>query len=69
MKTGDLFRIADERMANVRACYTGEFRPPKKGEMFLSGAIVEGYVAYADMDTPYHIARIVRVRMVEVIDE
>lgn len=27
---------------------TGAFRPPRKGEWFLSGAIPEAYLAYAD---------------------
>ena len=37
--------------------WTGEKRPPRKGEYFLSGAIVEAYQAYSDLNTPYHIAR------------
>lgn len=31
-------------------------RPPKKGEYFLSGAVVAAYLAYNDMTQPYHIA-------------
>lgn len=31
-------------------------RPPKKGERYLSGAIVVAYIAKADMTTPYFIA-------------
>lgn len=48
---------------------TGEFRPPKKGECYLSGAIVEGYIAPNDLTMPYHIAEIVRVRKVEYWEE
>ncbi len=38
---------------------TGEFRPPKKGEYYLSGAIVEAYRAPNDLSTPYWIASFV----------
>lgn len=34
---------------------TGEFRPPKAGEWFLSGAVVEGYKTDNDLDTAYYI--------------
>ena len=44
--------------SNVKAVATGEFRPPKKGEWFLSGAEVMAYKAFNDLNTPYHIARI-----------
>lgn len=46
---------------DLRAQATGEFRPPKAKEWYLSGAIIEAYRAKADMTTAYHIARIVRV--------
>ncbi len=36
---------------------TGGFRPPRKGEKFLSGAIPEAYKAKADLSTPFHILR------------
>lgn len=35
---------------------TGEHRPPKKGEWFLSGAIVEAYQAPNDLSAPYWLA-------------
>ena len=35
---------------------TGEFRPPKKGEHYLSGAIVEVYDAPNDLSQPFWIA-------------
>ncbi len=35
---------------------TGEFRAPKKGEWFVSGAIPEAYRALRDMEQEYHIA-------------
>lgn len=42
-----------------RAVKTGEFRKPKKGEWYLSGAIPEAYQAINDYDQEYYIARIV----------
>ncbi len=50
----------------LRAIATGEFRIPKKGELFLSGAIIEAY--YADEDyvvTKYFIAKLVRTRLIK----
>lgn len=44
---------------NVHAMATGEKRPPKRGEWYLSGASVEAYRAPNDLSTPYHIARLV----------
>lgn len=46
----------------LRGSLTGEFRIPKKGEWYLSGAIPEAYRAPTDeMRTPYYILRLVRV--------
>ena len=42
---------------------TGEFRPPKRGEWFLSGAVPEGYRALADMDGSYHILELVACKV------
>jgi len=44
---------------NVRAVYTGQKRKPKKGEWYLSGARVSAYMAPNDLDTEFHIARLV----------
>ena len=46
----------------IRARWTGETRPPLKGEWYLSGAIIEAYRAPSDLLTPYHIARLVSTR-------
>ena len=46
---------------------TGEYRPPKKGEYFLSGAIVEVYQAKQEFATSYHIAKVVRVETENVL--
>jgi len=47
---------------DLRAISTGEKRKPKAGEWFLSGAIVGAYYTRHDLETVYHIARIVRVK-------
>lgn len=39
------------------AQFTGEIRPPMKGEYFLSGAMIEAYLAVADMPEPRPIGR------------
>lgn len=40
-----------------RAAWDGEpARPPKKGELYLSGAKVTAYKAPSDLTTPYFIA-------------
>ena len=71
MKKGDLVRARDyltraERdslpackpyQANVMIEYTGEFRPPKSGEWFISGGPPDGYRAGNDLGTKYHIGR------------
>lgn len=36
---------------------TGEFRPPRGGEYFLSGAIPQVYEALAELTTSYYIMR------------
>lgn len=41
------------------AIWSGEYRHPKKGEWFLSGAIPKAYEAYNDMSRKYRIAKIV----------
>lgn len=50
---------------NVRAEYTGEFREPKAGEWFLSGAHIEAYYSKNELSQKYHIAKLVRVEKVE----
>ena len=56
---------------SVMAIKTGEYRAPKNGERFLSGASPMAYKAYGDYeDYKYYIARIVSVRrkLVEQIE-
>lgn len=46
----------------LRGVLTGEFRVPRKGEWYLSGALPEAYRAPTDkMKSPYYILRLVRV--------
>lgn len=40
---------------------TGEFRPPTRGEWYLSGAIIHAYEAPNALTTPYWIAKLVKV--------
>lgn len=45
----------------IMAVFTGEKRRPKKGEWYLSGAVVEAYRAPNDLPTEFHIAKLVLV--------
>jgi hypothetical protein len=45
----------------LRAVWTGETRPPRKGEWYLSGAIIAAYMAPNDFTQSYHIARLVQL--------
>ena len=49
------FHIGDRTRGN-RYKASGEFRPPRKGEHYLSGAIITAYRAPNDLDSPYWIA-------------
>jgi hypothetical protein len=44
----------------ARFVHTGEFRAPRKGDYYLSGAIPEAYLAPNDLSTSYYILREVR---------
>lgn len=57
--------VPSEQRKSWRLVWTGEKRPPRAEEFYLSGAVVEGYVAKADMDRPYHIARVVPGKLVK----
>lgn len=61
---------AEGKPANkYRAIYTGEKRPPKKGEYYLSGSRIMAYQAPNDLSTPYHIARLCEVKITTTISE
>lgn len=49
---------------DVEAVRTGEFREPKAGEWYLSGAIPTAYRARGDCGDKFHIMRIVKVKTV-----
>jgi hypothetical protein len=49
------FAIGSTRSLYVR---TGEKRPPKQGEYYLSGAIPAAYRALHDLNDPYFIVRL-----------
>lgn len=49
----------------VVAVYTGEFRKPKRGEWFISGAIPEAYRASLGVTSSYHIAKLRVVKFVK----
>lgn len=66
MKKGNLFPLASYHAGKMMIEYTGEKRPPKRGEWFLSGAIVEGYQAMHDMTTSYHIGVLVETETITV---
>jgi hypothetical protein len=56
------------RWHEVRAIWTGEKRPPKAGEWFLSGSIIEAYHMPNDGSQPVPIARLVLGREVTVFE-
>lgn len=73
VKRHTLYPIADEdalglpaglTRATTRALWTGETRPPKRGEWYLSGAVVEAYRAPSDLTWACRIATLVAGRMV-----
>jgi len=57
-----------DNWADVRAVWTGEKRPPLKGEWYLSGASINAYRAPNDLTMTFHIARLVKTRKRTVIE-
>ncbi len=53
----------------VRAITTGEKRPPKQGEYYLSGAIPVAYRAPNDLGSAYMICRLVAVKRSTITHE
>ena len=49
--------------ASMRGRWTGEQRPPRAGEWYLSGALIEAYRAPSDLSAPYPIAELVKIRV------
>lgn len=52
--------LCDMPRTDIRAVWTGEKRKPRKGEWYLSGAIIEAYKSPNDLSTEFHIAKLVR---------
>ena len=68
MKKGKLFDAADDmkrlfppRRFKIES--TGEYRQPKVGEWYISGAIPEGYKALNDLSVCHQIGRLVEVKI------
>ena len=55
----DLYNLEVSDKVGIRAMATGEMREPRKGEWFLSGAIIEAYRAQNDLASEYNIAKLV----------
>lgn len=53
----------------VMATPTGEKRQPRRGEWYLSGAVVEAYRAQSDLHGVFHIARLAVVEETTSIKE
>ena len=56
---------------DLRAIPTAEKRPPKKGELYLSGSPIGGYFAPNDLTIPFRIAKLVRIseKVVVTVEE
>jgi len=72
MKKGDLFPASNpystlSPRGTYRIQYTGEFRKPKRGEWFISGAGPEGYLAPANLDYSYPIGKLVTVKIQTIV--
>lgn len=81
MKPGTLFPLGDtprgwyalapgQRGAlehNSRIQTTGEMRPPRKNEWYISGAIPVGYLAPNDFTQAYWIGRLVKVKVTTTV--
>ena len=65
MKKGLLFPINGEFNNSEMVVATGEFRCPHAGEWYLSGAIVEGYKTFKNLNTKFWIAKKVIVEKIE----
>lgn len=67
-KRRQLLGLSPSHSHDVYAEATGEKRPPKKGEWYLSGAIAEAWRAPNDLTTPYHLARLVRIQRITTVN-
>jgi hypothetical protein len=63
----DEYRTCVNPGMGVRAMWTGEKRKPRKGEWYLTGAIITAYLSPADLDYPAYIAKLVRTKQETII--
>jgi hypothetical protein len=61
MKIEEKMRIARQ---NIFGVPTGEFRPPRAGEWYISGAIPLAYRAAGNFSIKFHIAKLVILRKI-----
>jgi hypothetical protein len=62
IRTDNLYPVAEEHMdkhRHDRVIWTGEKRPPKAGEWYLSGSPIEGYIAPNALTQRHYIGRLV----------
>lgn len=67
-KRRQLLGLAPCHSSDIYAEATGERRPPKKGEWYLSGAIVEAWRAPNDLSAAYPLARLVRIQRIATVN-
>ncbi len=60
------YRYPSGPKRQVKLQATGEYRPPKKGEWYISGAIPEGYRAPNDLSQAFNIGRLVEVETMTI---
>jgi hypothetical protein len=54
----DVVRFGDSTIANRHYTYEAvDYRPPCKGEYYLSGAIPQAYLAPNDLSTPFLVVK------------
>jgi hypothetical protein len=61
-------RALSGKLKDIRAVRTGEHRPPKAGEWFLSGNPIEAYFSFDDLSSSYPIAKLVLIKEVTSIE-
>jgi len=59
----------DDAVYRLIAIRTGEKRPPRRGEWYLSGAIPQGYRAPNDLSTRYAILELAIIRETQVVQQ
>lgn len=75
LRKGVIYPLGDPHPAAVGgapigAVYTGEYRAPRGGEWYLSGAYIEAYKAPAGgLSAKYRIADVVRFSVREVVED